>query len=304
LTARRARAIVARHHFVLSRTMPLRRRRFIASSSYWSAMPALAALGGATLWAQPAAAELMDVVAAARRSIVPVGTYSATDNPRFGFRGTGFVIGDGLYVVTNAHVVDGSMPRRGAASGPVPGTTGTLIDAQSAVLLTTRGSDTGEVRLARVAAIDRQRDLALLRIEGAPLPALQLDAAAPREGQSIALMGFPIGGTLGFTPVTHRGIIAAVTSLAMPAPTSGQLDARAVARLREGNFEILQLDATAYPGNSGGPVLDVNTGRVVGIVNMVLVKDSRESALTQPTGISYAIPVRQLQSLVNETRGR
>jgi serine protease Do len=278
--------------------MPLRRRHFLASSSSClSTLPGWAAFAGAALWSQPASADLVDVVASARRSIVPVGTYSATDNPRFGFRGTGFVVGDGLYVVTNAHVVDGAA-RRGAASA------GTLVEAQTAVLLTTKGSDTGEVRLARIAALDRQRDLALLRLEGTPLPVLQLDATAPREGQAIALMGFPIGGVLGFTPVTHRGIIASITSLAMPAPTSGQLDARAVARLREGNFEILQLDATAYPGNSGGPVLDVNTGRVVGVVNMVLVKDSRESALAQPTGISYAIPVRQLQSLVNETRGR
>jgi serine protease Do len=276
--------------------MPLR-RRFLTHTACLSALPSWAALAGAGLWAPHARADLADVVATARRSVVPVGTYSATDNPRFGFRGTGFAIGDGLYVVTNAHVVDPAA-RRSAASA------GNLVEAQTAVLLTTRGSDTGEVRVARVAALDRQRDLALLRIDGAPLPTLQLDASAPREGQAIALMGFPIGGVLGFTPVTHRGIIASITSLAMPAPTSGQLDARAVARLREGNFEILQLDATAYPGNSGGPVLDVNTGRVVGVVNMVLVKDSRESALAQPTGISYAIPVRQLQSLVNETRGR
>ncbi len=275
----------------------MRRRHFLASTPCWSALPGWATFAGAALWGQPAMAQLVEVVAAARRSVIPVGTYSATDNPRFGFRGTGFVIGDGLYVVTNAHVVDAAA-RPGAASA------GALVAAQTAVLLTTKGADTGEVRLARIAALDRQRDLALLRLEGTPLPALQLDATPPREGQAIALMGFPIGGTLGFTPVTHRGIIASMPSLAMPAPTSGQLDARAVARLREGNFEILQLDATAYPGNSGGPVLDVTTGRVVGVVNMVLIKDSRESALTQPTGISYAIPVRQLQNLVNETRGR
>ncbi len=279
--------------------MPLQRRRFLQTTSCLSALPAWSAFAVGALGSQNAWAELVEVVAVARRSVVPVGTYSATDNPRFGFRGSGFVIGDGLYVVTNAHVVDAAARR--AASAP---STGTLVDAQTAVLLTTKGADTGEVRLARVAALDRQRDLALLRLEGTPLPALQLEATAPREGQAIALMGFPIGGVLGFTPVTHRGIIASMPSLAMPAPTSGQLDARAVARLREGNFEILQLDATAYPGNSGGPVLDANTGRVVGVVNMVLVKDSRESALTQPTGISYAIPVRQLQNLVNETRGR
>ena len=61
---------------------------------------------------------------------------------------------------------------------------------------------------------------------------------------------------------------------------------------------VLQLDATAYPGNSGGPLLDADTGQVLGILNMVLVKASRESALSQPTGISYAIPVEHLRALI------
>jgi S1-C subfamily serine protease len=114
-------------------------------------------------------------------------------------------------------------------------------------------------------------------------------------------MGFPIGGALGFTPVTHRGIVAAVTMMAQQAATAQQLDARAASRLRAGNFEVLQLDATAYPGNSGGPVFDAAGGAVIGVVNMVLVKGSRESALSQPTGISYAIPVRHLLALLADT---
>jgi S1-C subfamily serine protease len=103
---------------------------------------------------------------------------------------------------------------------------------------------------------------------------------------------------LGFAPVTHRGIVASITTVALPAPTAGQLDPRAVARLRDGNFEVLQLDATAYPGNSGSPVLDIASGRVVAIVNMVLVRGSRESALAHPSGITYAVPVRHLQTLM------
>ena len=37
---------------------------------------------------------------------------------------------------------------------------------------------------------------------------------------------------------------------------------------------------------------------VLGIVNMVLVKGSRESALSSPTGISYAIPISHLAELI------
>jgi S1-C subfamily serine protease len=84
----------------------------------------------------------------------------------------------------------------------------------------------------------------------------------------------------------------------LPAATAQQLDPRALLRLREGNYELFQLDATAYPGNSGGPLLDADTGQVLGIVNMVLVKGGRESALSNPTGISYAVPVRHLHELL------
>jgi S1-C subfamily serine protease len=71
-----------------------------------------------------------------------------------------------------------------------------------------------------------------------------------------------------------------------------------VRRLREGSFDVYQLDATAYPGNSGGPLLNAETGEVVGVVNMVLVKSTKESALSQPTGITYAIPARFIDELI------
>jgi S1-C subfamily serine protease len=107
-----------------------------------------------------------------------------------------------------------------------------------------------------------------------------------------------VAGALGFAPVTHHGIVSSITTAALPAPTAQQLDPRALVRLREGNFEIYQLDATAYPGNSGGPVIDPATGHVLALLNMVFIKGSRESALTNPTGISYAIPVRWLRELM------
>ena len=61
---------------------------------------------------------------------------------------------------------------------------------------------------------------------------------------------------------------------------------------------VFQLDATAFPGNSGSPLYDPATGEVVGILNMVFVKATKESALTQPSGISYAIPSRFLIELL------
>jgi S1-C subfamily serine protease len=232
------------------------------------------------------AADLPSLIAASKASVLPVGTYSATGSPRFEFRGTGFVVGDGSLVATNFHVLPEGAEM---ATGP-----------QMAVLVPRPGGES-PLRRARVVATDRLRDLVLLQIEGAALAPLVLaETGAAREGLGIALMGFPVGGTLGYSVVTHRGIVASLTSVALPAPTARQLDPRAVTRLREGNFEVLQLDATAYPGNSGGPVIDIETGAVLGIVNQVLVKASRESALSSPTGITYAIPIRLLRELMRD----
>jgi S1-C subfamily serine protease len=254
----------------------LRRRDLLAAAAGWVA-------------AGQARADLPALIASAKASVLPLGTYNLTDSPRFGFRGTGFVVGDGTLIATNFHVLP---PGADAESGPKMG------------VLVSRTSESGQVRMARVVNTDRIHDLALLQLAPGPaLPALTLDAAgAAREGQSIAILGYPIGGTLGYATVTHRGIVASVTTVALPAMTAQTLDARAIARLRGGNFEVLQLDATAYPGNSGGPVLDADTGRVLGILNMVLVKGSRESALSAPTGISYAIPIQHLISLLAEPR--
>ena len=239
-----------------------------------------------TGWCAAARAGLVEVVAAAKPSIVAVGTFSALANPRFGFRGTGFAVRGGNLVVTNAHVLPPA-----DALGP----------EARLVIQTPRGKATaGEIRPATVVAVDREHDLALLRFEGAGLPAMALaPAEIEADGLAIALIGFPIGGVLGFTPVTHRGIISAVTPIVLPAPNSQQLDPNAIARLRRGSFDIYQLDANAYPGNSGGPVLNDQTGEVVGVINMVLIRGLKESALSQPTGISYAIPVRYVRQLLD-----
>lgn len=265
------------------------RRRLLAAGAFWASAAAFGtATALATLAPGPARAGLPDVIAAAKPSVVAVGTFSATASPRFGFRGTGFVVGTGRWVVTNAHVLP-------------PAVEGEPEPELRILLPTAPGA--GQLRSVRVASVDRSRDLALLQLDGAPLPALTLaEADLAREGTSIALMGFPVGGALGFSTVTHRGIVAAVTGITMPVPTAQQLTARSAARMREGSFQILQLDATAYPGNSGGPVLDAETGQVIGVVNMVLVKGTRESALSNPTGISYAIPVGHVRELLTEAR--
>ncbi|MBW8847886.1 MAG: trypsin-like peptidase domain-containing protein [Burkholderiales bacterium] len=234
------------------------------------------------------AADLPALIEHSKPSVVLVGTYSPTDSPRFGFRGTGFAVADGSLVLTNAHVL------------PAPDVT----EAEQRISIQVRtSSGEWDLRMARIAALDRAHDLVALSFEGAPVPALRI--AAPtlaREGRGVVFMGFPIGGALGFSTVSHRGIISAITPISLPAANARSLDPRALRQLRTGSFDILQLDATAYPGNSGGPVLDQETGEVVGIINMVLTKAGKESALAQPSGISYAIPAALIAPLIESAR--
>lgn len=235
-----------------------------------------------------ASAALPELIDQIKPSIVVIGTYAKTRNPSFAMRGTGFVVGDGSLVATNAHVV--------------PADLNAAID-EYLVILVPSGGESPPQRVARTLATDKAHDLTLLRIDGVPLPALELPGrAVVREGQGVAFIGFPIGNALGLTPVTHRGIISAITPIAIPGATASQLNEKTISRLRSGTFEVYQLDGTAYPGNSGGPLFNAETGEVIGVVNMVFVKGSKESILTNPSGISFAVPATHLNTLLRSVR--
>lgn len=238
-----------------------------------------------------ARADRQEVIERVRASVVAIGTFERTRSPQFQFRGTGFAIGDGTIVVTNSHVLP---PLLDPAKREV-----------IAVLLPARVNSKDEVqtRDAQQVAVDIGSDLALLKISGAPLPALKLrDSDTVKEGQDVLFTGFPIGAVLGPFPATHRGMVSVITPIAIPQPRAADLEPQTVRRLSSGSFPVLQLDATAYPGSSGSPVYDPETGGVIGIINMVLVKGTKESALSQPSGITYAVPSRRLQSLLDKSK--
>lgn len=229
------------------------------------------------------AATLPQTVAAVKPSIVGIGTQLQTRSPAIVFSGTGFVVGDGLSVITNAHVVPDKLDA-------------VRLEQLGVVLPDGAGV---RFRPAKLVGLDPAHDLAHLRLEGAPLPALKLgknDEA--EEGQALAFTGFPLGMVLGLHPATHRATLAAITPVMQPSMSARRLDARAVAQLQRSPFSIYQLDGTAYPGNSGSPLFDPDNGQVVGVINMVFVKGLKETAITAPSGITYAIPVRHVQELL------
>jgi regulator of sirC expression with transglutaminase-like and TPR domain len=117
-----------------------------------------------------------------------------------------------------------------------------------------------------VHATDRSLDLALLRIDARGLPVLELgDSDALKEGQPVIALGHPRG--------LEHSVVSGVVS----------------GRPKIDDRQMIQLAIPIEPGNSGGPVLDMQ-GKVVGIVTL-------KSQLTPNLG--FAMPVKALQSLLH-----
>ncbi|MCW5654654.1 serine protease [Hydrogenophaga sp.] len=245
-------------------------------------------LGLAVLaWSLPVhAAGLVDTVARVRNSVVLVGSVKTDESPHFQHRGTGFLVGRGDLVVTTAHALADT---QGGADVSVP------------VVQVRQAGGAWQMRTVTVVEIDAARDLALLRLREVAGAGLRLgDSSGVREGDDLAFIGFPVGGALGYAPATHRAMVSSITSAALPSPSAERLQPQAIRSLREGRIELFQLDATAFPGNSGGPLFDVQTGEVVGVMNLALIKTTREAVLSQPSGISYAIPSRYVAELLKK----
>lgn len=243
-------------------------------------------------WLLPAGAAPADTsepnlsaaIARIKPSIVGVGSYEPGRSPAFQFLGTGFAVSKGLLIATNSHVVpfvlETDHNEKIVVGVPLP-------------------NGEAQIREASIAERDPVHDLVLLRITGPALTPVQLgDSDGVREGQFFGFIGFPLGGVIGLFPATHRAMISAIAPIAMPQENATQLDTLVINRLRKSAFTVFQLDATAYPGNSGSPLFDARTGTVVAIINKVFVKGSREAAITHPSGITYAIPIGYLQALI------
>jgi S1-C subfamily serine protease len=146
--------------------------------------------------------------------------------PAYG-AGSGVAISSDGFLVTSAHVVEGS--RRGTASF----------------------SDGNEADVSLIGA-DPLSDLAVLRTDGADLHPAELgDAAELRVGQLVVAIGNP----QGFASSVTAGV---VSGLGRSLPVGARGGPR---RLVE---NVIQTDAALNPGNSGGALVD-STGRVVGI---------------------------------------
>lgn len=229
-----------------------------------------------------------DTIERVAPSVVVVGTYAPLRQPSGDFRGTGFVVGDGRHVITNSHVVPESVQ---------------LGEKERIAVFTGTGRN-ASARSVEIVARDRAHDLALLEIGGERLPPMELGRSdSVRAGERYVFTGFPIGMVLGMYPVTHEALISSVAPISTPLAKARQLDPAIIRQLQD-PWNVFQLDGTAYPGNSGSPLYDPETAEVIGIINMVFVKSSKENLLSDPSGIAYAIPIRHAHALLDKALAR
>ncbi len=229
-------------------------------------------------------ADFVDVVAKVKPSVVGIGIHTPTSRPQNILRGTGFVIGNGQYVVTNDHVLPTMLNE-------------SLLQKMAVFIGSGKNA---KVREAEIVATSSLYDLAILKVSGPALPAMTLSSGRfIADGADIAFTGFPIGSALGLYPVTHRGIIASLTPTVVPAVSAEQINLKMLKRMKN-PYLVYQLDATAYPGNSGSAMYDKETGEVVGIINKVFVQSTKEAVISNPSGITYAIPVKYLHQVIKE----
>jgi serine protease Do len=184
--------------------------------------------------------------------------------------GSGVILSADGYIITNNHVVKNARRIRVQLAS-------TPDDAES-----NRAPDSslhahGKLLEAKVIGVDREADLAVLKVEPREsLPVLKLaDSENLRQGQVVLAFGNP----LGLQNSVSIGIVSSV---------GRQIKA-------DDPMVYIQTDAPINPGNSGGPLLDVD-GNVVGINTFILSQSGGSE------GIGFAIPSNIVNNVYEQIR--
>jgi serine protease Do len=179
--------------------------------------------------------------------------------------GSGVILDPQGYIVTNAHVVERADRIRVVLPTPA---------GDSAFDTTPAGK--AEILVAKVVGVDRETDLALLKVEANDLPTLPLGIDHPaRPGELV----FAIGSPQGLQNSITMGVVSSVWR--QPDPESPMV--------------YVQTDAPINSGNSGGPLVDLD-GYVVGLNTFIMTKGGGSE------GLGFAIPASTVQFVSEELK--
>ncbi len=180
--------------------------------------------------------------------------------------GSGFVLTQDGYIVTNYHVVEE------AADDP-----STTIEVSFA---------DGKKYDAKLIGGEKDNDVAVIKIEAAGLTAVTLgDSDKLVVGQDVYTIGNPLGE---LTYSLTDGLISAKDRLITTSSTNsnGQREST--------TLNVLQTNCAINPGNSGGPLFDAY-GNVVGIVS---AKYTQSSSGVTAEGLGFALPINDVKDLL------
>jgi len=178
--------------------------------------------------------------------------------------GTGFIISDDGYIVTNAHVVYD-----------------VDYNAGEAIEVSVLFSDETEHE-ASIVAYDPDTDIAVLKVDEKNLkPAVLGDSDELRVGELVIAVGNPLGFDL-FGTVTS-GIVSALN--------------RKI-NINDKKMNLIQTDAAINSGNSGGPLLN-SCGQVIGI-NSAKMSSSYSSSGASVEGLCFAIPIKEAKTIIDD----
>ncbi|HRH31348.1 MAG TPA: trypsin-like peptidase domain-containing protein [Candidatus Paceibacterota bacterium] len=169
---------------------------------------------------------------------------NGTENREIG-NGSGFLVSNDGYIVTNRHVVEDE-------------------DASYTVTL-----NDSKKYPAKIIAVDQVYDVAIIKIEGNSFPFIALgDSSRLQLGSTVIAIGNALGQ---FKNTVSVGVVSGLSRSIRAGDGMGnseQLD------------QVIQTDAAINPGNSGGPLLDLN-GQVVGI-NVAVAQGSQSIGFALP----------------------
>jgi len=178
--------------------------------------------------------------------------------------GSGFVVDDAGFILTNAHVVSSSTDVRVSFS------------------------DKTTAR-ARIVGKDESTDLALLKVDP---DRLKLEPLALGDSKTVQV-GDPtvaIGNPFGLDRTLTTGVVSALQRR-ISAPNGFGID------------NVIQTDAAINPGNSGGPLLDA-AGRVIGINSQIATGGGTAGGSGGSVGIGFAVPVNTAKGVIPQLKSQ
>jgi serine protease Do len=178
--------------------------------------------------------------------------------------GSGFIISEDGYIITNEHVVG--------------------KNAEEVIIAMNDGAE----YTAKIVGQDHVADVALLKIDKNGLPFLRLgDSGKIIIGEWAIALGNPFGLFQKSNPTVTVGVISAVDRDF--SPTEG--------RIYE---DMIQTDAAINQGNSGGPLCNAD-GDVIGINTFIYTGDNQSSG---SVGVGFAIPSNHIARLLDDLKKR